>query len=827
MLRIATGEAPIRAALGPGLVMALNEALDSVEQALSAAGCARGSTGMWQCPAHADADPSLSVKIGHSGVVLNCFAGCETRDVLAALGLSFRSLFPSPDAPPREPGRCGGAGEPKGFQFSDSEIETVYPYAEDLQVVRLVPEARGRPPGAPKTISRHLCADGTWRSGLGDRKGSVVPLYREDAAVRGLQGGDTLYIAEGEKDADAVHAAGQVSCTNMNGANAFRTEHAQVLARAWKEGADLGARIVLLEDRDAAGRKRVITIRRRLEEAGVAPEAIVTRRSKVGNDVSDHLAAGHSIESLEPSDVDETRDEGDGEETPFEPFAPIGDDPGPPFPTEALPTWLGEWVCAEAEHSQTAPDLAGTLALGVLSTARAGRTRIESPPGHVEPVNLFLATVLPSGSRKSSVFAAAKRPIQEFERELVEGTRSDRAIERERLRLLEDRVDHARKQAAKGEGDERYEAENDLERIVQERAEMEAGLRSEPRIVTDDCTPEMLALILSQQAGRIAIWCPEGGELFEMMRGRYATNSRANLGVYLQGHAGDSVAVDRKHGESIRIDEPALTIATTIQPQVLEDLGLERAARGRGLHARFLFSLPATTLGSRAARTSPVPASIEDTYHARVRFLLSDEEPRLLRLSPEAEALSIDFFEGLEPRLDPHGGDLSDLADWAGKLPGAVSRLAGLLHEAAHVGGETPELVPGGTMQAAIQLGEYFLEHARRAFLRMAMPEVGGAGKIWRSLVRLAEREVGKLEVGKKELYDRVKGGIFRKAADLRPALGLLEERGYIARVPPPEGKQGTTERYRVNPIALRATRTGRGPGGGTRSTRSISFAPD
>lgn len=53
--------------------------------------------GKWKacCPAHADRDPSLSIREAADGtVLLHCWAGCETRDVLAAVGLELRDLFP-------------------------------------------------------------------------------------------------------------------------------------------------------------------------------------------------------------------------------------------------------------------------------------------------------------------------------------------------------------------------------------------------------------------------------------------------------------------------------------------------------------------------------------------------------------------------------------------------------------------------------------------------------------------------------------------------------------------------------------------------------------
>jgi hypothetical protein len=52
--------------------------------------------GRWTacCPAHEDKSPSLAVRELDGGrVLLHCFAGCETPDVLAALGLDMNDLF--------------------------------------------------------------------------------------------------------------------------------------------------------------------------------------------------------------------------------------------------------------------------------------------------------------------------------------------------------------------------------------------------------------------------------------------------------------------------------------------------------------------------------------------------------------------------------------------------------------------------------------------------------------------------------------------------------------------------------------------------------------
>jgi hypothetical protein len=48
-----------------------------------------------RCPAHEDRSPSLSVAEGADGrALVYCFSGCETRDIIAAVGLAWADLFP-------------------------------------------------------------------------------------------------------------------------------------------------------------------------------------------------------------------------------------------------------------------------------------------------------------------------------------------------------------------------------------------------------------------------------------------------------------------------------------------------------------------------------------------------------------------------------------------------------------------------------------------------------------------------------------------------------------------------------------------------------------
>jgi hypothetical protein len=46
------------------------------------------------CPAHDDRSPSLAIKDDSDRLLLHCFSGCETKDVLGAIGLTFADIMP-------------------------------------------------------------------------------------------------------------------------------------------------------------------------------------------------------------------------------------------------------------------------------------------------------------------------------------------------------------------------------------------------------------------------------------------------------------------------------------------------------------------------------------------------------------------------------------------------------------------------------------------------------------------------------------------------------------------------------------------------------------
>jgi replicative DNA helicase len=543
---------------------------------------------------------------------------------------------------------------------------------------------------------------------------------------------------------------------------------------------------------DAARRRRVIDLGIRLAHSDADPAVLANLAGELADTTAAH--GGHGW-------------------TPPMSFGIAGEVPA--FPVEVLPSWLGEYVAAVATATQTPPDLAGMLALAVLATAAAGAVEVEPRPGWREPLCLFVAVGMDAGSRKSSVFTALTRPVAEFEREQAAAALPSITETAALRRIAEQAAAQAEAAASRGAASQQEEAR--AEAIARTAEAANLIVPPVPRWLVDDATPEALAGLLATY-GRIALLSPEG-DVFDQMAGRYNQQVGPNLGVYLKGHAGDLLKVDCRGRPPEYVERPCLTIGLAVQPEVLRGLASRPGFGGRGLLARFLYSLPASLVGRRQVGAPSVPAAVASRYTLELQALAAslttapgptnEEAPAVLVLDQEAAELLLAFERDLEPRLAAGSGDLAHLAGWAAKLAGATCRLAGLLHLAGHLRDGWAQPIAADTFAAAIRLADYLVEHARAVFdLMGADPRVDDA----RWLLDWVNR-TNRTQFSRRDAHAAAPRGRFPKAVDLEPALRLLEEHGYLRRVDPepprdPRGRgRPASPRFLVNP-SPRATET-------------------
>ncbi len=269
------------------------------------------SDGSWMacCPAHDDRNPSLSINLREDGrVLLHCFSGCETEQVLAAADLSWQDLFApetlldraaSSAPPPRSSTGDRTPTEPTSDQATFSSLD-----AARMAYVRKL--------GEPAACWEYRDADGTtigavfrWDRPSGKQ---IRPAWRfQDGwrltypASRPLYGADRIkaservFVVEGEKAAEAMHRLGLPATTSPGGA----------LAADRADWATLQARdVVILPDADEPGERYAEAVAARMRAGGrtVAVLRLPGLAPDSGHDVVEWIATHQESDGASPAE---------------------------------------------------------------------------------------------------------------------------------------------------------------------------------------------------------------------------------------------------------------------------------------------------------------------------------------------------------------------------------------------------------------------------------------------------------------------------------------------------------------------------------------------
>lgn len=232
---------------------------------------------MAYCPGHDDGSKcgrngkegqSLEVWDGDGSIHLKCYAGCNREGILKAMDLTPADLAPERIR--------------KRSKSGDRAIERVYDYTRAdgsllFQVVRYVPKGFAQ---------RQPTGNGKYQYNL---EGITPVLYRLPEVLAGIAAGQTVWVVEGEKDADAAHAMmGLAATTSPMGAGKWRKEYTDTLKGA--------TRVVVVADKDKPGRAHATDIAISLKDQGTRVAIIEVPGD--GKDFSDWLQNGGKPEDL-------------------------------------------------------------------------------------------------------------------------------------------------------------------------------------------------------------------------------------------------------------------------------------------------------------------------------------------------------------------------------------------------------------------------------------------------------------------------------------------------------------------------------------------------
>ncbi len=706
----------------------------------------------------------------------------------------------APSPPPGIPEHWQGASLTWTWQYNDVNGQTIGHVAR-------FDDATGK-----AVVPFFLRESGSWKSGAAPEP---RPLFGLDTLK---DPNACLFAVEGEKCAAALHSLGLQAVTSLGGAQSPHKSDWTPL-QAFE-------RVVVMPDADQAGEgyaaavvgilsalpgHREVTIAR-LPELPPHGDVVDWIRERIDGwdgfapiprEPGDELDAElrEAIEACAEAPPADWTAAAAPEIEAWESPVPLDAATIPPWPADVFPRDVQAFVDALSVSTETPRELSAMMVLAVLATATQGRYRVCVKPDYFEPTSLWTCCALQSGSRKTAVWQAATAPVAGWEAE--RRAELEPFVKRAQLeaKVLQARIDALERRAAKSKDPHDVDIAMQDIRDLQERMPDTPVL---PQLWAADVTPENLATIMGENHECMSLLSDEGGML-DILAGRYS-NGVPNLDVYLQGHAGSPVRVNRGSRAPVFLERPCLTIGICPQPDVVRALADKPGFRGRGLLGRFLYAMPHSNIGHRTGNAPPLPDYVRDAYRDTVRAILESEwsrddkgRPRahILKLSPEAYSAWAAFNNTNEAGM-AEGGTFAHITDWAGKLPGAVARIAAVLHVARYCN-ETPWNYPvdAESIEPAIRLGEVLAQHALIAFDAMGSdPALDDARAIlaWVRRERLTEFTRRDAHAAHRARFPR--------ANDLDAPLAALEERGHIRRRPQAlsPGKGRPSQAYEVNP---------------------------
>jgi len=507
--------------------------------------------------------------------------------------------------------------------------------------------------------------------------------------------GDTVFVVEGEKCADALAELDLLATTSAHGSNsAAKTDWSQLAGR----------RVVMVPDNDAAGGKYAAAVAQQLGQLSPPAEVCVLLLPGLpaGGDVYDWIDQQGATPRKEVASqlLQLARDctplpgpsENPLSDNPAAPAAAddrssagsagsageAADSAGSyayrPFPVEALPPVLRAYVSEASQAIGCEAAFVALPLLAVVASAIGNARRLELKRGWTEPAILWTAIIGDSGSQKS---AALDYAIDTF------GARQKKMMADYELQLVE----HRDNLLVYGQELARWKRQGDSSNPP---AEPEPPVA--PRLWTDDPTVQALTTLLAKHPRGMLVKRDElAGWLASF--DRFSSGPGGDVAQWLEMFGGRAMMIDRKSTDDrlLNIPHASVNITGGIQPSTLRR-SLSKQYFENGLAARLLLAYPPQqTRQWSEAEVSPATEARLVEMFGRLEQLQMDggddaNGPRIVKLDPAAKQKWVAFYNRHALQHEMLSEELS--AAWS-KLEGYTARLALVLH-LAEWAGEAP-----------------------------------------------------------------------------------------------------------------------------------------
>ena len=207
---------------------------------------------------------------GDGWLRIKCHGGCDTDQILSAENLSRKDLAPIKPAEAKTAARR----LVKSYQYTDEDGRLLF------EACRYEPKdfRQRRPDGA-----------GGW---IWDAKGTRKTLFHLPSVMSAVANNETVFLVEGEKDAESLILKGLAATCNSGGAGKWDPSYTETLR---------GADVIVVPDNDAAGEKHLKVVGHALRVAAGRLRVLrlpSTHNGRPVKDVSDFFAAGATLEEF-------------------------------------------------------------------------------------------------------------------------------------------------------------------------------------------------------------------------------------------------------------------------------------------------------------------------------------------------------------------------------------------------------------------------------------------------------------------------------------------------------------------------------------------------
>lgn len=230
-----------------------------------------GDKAQCKCPAHDDNKASLTISKGDKGTVMYCHAGCTTKEVCQAAGLTEKDLFDD----------NGTAAAPDRWKRyvegrEKKQIEAVYHYT-DLQGHYAYTKLRM----TGKNMIYGILENDRFTYGLrGKSRKEWKAVYKSPEAVRkAISAGERVFYCEGEKDVNTLNSHGYAAIT-AGGSGDWQQDFAEIFRNG---------DVIVLSDNDSAGVRLSRQVMKDLHGIAKSVRMIIPTPKLKKGDISDYF----------------------------------------------------------------------------------------------------------------------------------------------------------------------------------------------------------------------------------------------------------------------------------------------------------------------------------------------------------------------------------------------------------------------------------------------------------------------------------------------------------------------------------------------------------